>query len=73
MQIIKKYTDIILSHKTVEREQKVKLTYGNIEGPCYDQTYPTKIFDTEEEAIKYAYEFDDYSRWIILPTIEFEH
>lgn len=73
MEIIKKYTAIILEYKTVNREQKIKLTYGEISGPYYDETSPTKEFDTEEEAIKYAYNFDSYSKWIILPTIEFNN
>lgn len=73
MKIIRKYTAIILEYKTVNKEQKIKLTYGDISGPYYDETSPTKEFDSEQEAVDYAYKFDPYSKWIIIPTIEFNN
>jgi len=72
MKVIKKYTAIILGTKTVNETVKVKLSYGRIEGPYYSQSEPEEEFDTEEEAIEYAYKKDKWSRWLILPIIRFD-
>ena len=55
MKIIKKYTAIQLKTETVNDDVNVKLTYGKIEGPYYSRDYPIEEFDTEDEAIEYAY------------------
>lgn len=73
MKIIKKYTAIQLSTKTVNDNIDIELSYGHIDGPYYDRIYPQEEFDTEEEALEYAYEKDKYIRWLIVPLIRFEH
>lgn len=71
-QTIRKFTAIQLGTNVINQEVKIDLSYGEICGPYYDQTNPTEIFDSEEEAIEYAYENDKYARWLILPVITFE-
>lgn len=71
MKPIKKYTAIILTTKTVDDSVKVKLSYGEIDGPYYNRRYPEEEFDTEEEAIEYAYKRCKYSTWMIVPVITF--
>ena len=73
MKLIKKYTAIQLGTKIVDDVVKINLEYGEIKGPYYDITKPTEEFDTEEEAIKYAYEFDKYAKWIIIPIVKFDN
>lgn len=73
MKIIKKYTAIQLYTEKMNDSIKVKLEFGNITGPYYSQTSPKEEFDTEEEAIKYAYETNKYRRWLILPLIQFDN
>lgn len=73
MKLIKKYTAIQLGTKTVRDVVKINLEYGEIKGPYYDTTRPREEFDTEEDAIKYAYEFDKYAKWIIVPIIKFDN
>lgn len=55
MNIIKKYTAMQIGTQTVNDNVKVSLEYGEITGPYYSQEYPKEEFDTEEEAIEYAY------------------
>ena len=73
MKILKKYTAIKLSTKTEDEKVKVSLSYGNITGPYYSKTYPEEQFDTEEEAIQYAYNIDPWAKWLILPIIIFDN
>ena len=73
MKVIKKYTAIQLGTETVNNRVNVKLSYGNIEGPYYSVTHPTEEFDTEDEAIEYAYGIEKYGRWLILPVITFNN
>lgn len=72
MKVIKKYTPIILNTKTVNQTVEVGFEYGDKKGPYYDIIEPTEEFDTEEEAIEYAYNFDKYLRWIVVPLFKFE-
>lgn len=73
MKVIRKYTAIQLDTKKVNNDIEIELSYGSIDGPYYDQTEPKKEFDTEEEALEYAYKKDKYIRWLIVPLIRFEH
>lgn len=73
MQIIKKFTAIRV-YETRDTDKDVSyptFTYGSITGPYYSLTYPETEFDTEEEAIKYAYESGKYTTWMIVPIIRF--
>lgn len=72
MKVIKKYTAIQLETQTINDEVKVSLSYGEITGPYY-KTHPEQEFDTEEEAIEYAYKQFKYGRWIIIPIIQFDN
>lgn len=73
MKMIKKYTAIQVGTQTINNVVKIDLEYGKIEGPYYDETHPIEEFDTEEEAIEYAYKFDNWARWIIVPIIKFDN
>lgn len=73
MKVIKKYTAIQLGTETVNDNIKVKLSFGEIEGPYYSRTYPDEEFDTEQEAIEYAYKNYKNGRWLILPLIKFDN
>jgi len=73
MKVIKKYTTIILDTNRVNSEITINLSYGHISGPYYGQTSPTQEFDSEEEALTYAYKFDSYATWLILPIIRFDN
>lgn len=73
MKVIKKYTAIQLGTQTINDEVKVVLSYGEITGPYYSEVYPEEEFDTEEEAIEYAYKQFKYGRWIIIPIIQFDN
>ncbi len=73
MKVIKKYTAIQLGTQTINDEVNVVLSYGEITGPYYSQTHPEEEFDTEEEAIEYAYKQFKYGRWVIIPIIQFDN
>jgi hypothetical protein len=70
---IKKYTAIKIDTNNINREIKIDLSYGSIEGPYYYEERPETEFDTEEEAIVYAVNKDKYSKWLILPVVKFNH
>jgi len=72
MKVIKKYTPIKIYTQTVDRTVEVKLEYGDITGAYYSRVSPKEIFDTEQEAIEYAFETDKYVKWLILPLIQFD-
>ena len=65
----KKFTPIKIGTQEVDREKKVDLSYGHIEGPYYDEERPKTEFDTEDDAISYAINKDKYALWIIVPLI----
>ena len=73
MKVIKKYTAIQVHTTTVDDNVNVKLTYGQIKGPYYSQEHPQEIFDTEEEAIEYAYKKEPWGKWLILPFVCFDN
>jgi len=76
MKVIKKYTAIMLHTKTVNYFVDLDLTYGEItglNGDYYDREVPQEEFDTEQEAIEYAYKMDSYSKWLILPVVRFDN
>jgi hypothetical protein len=71
MKIIKKFTAIQIRTQSVDDNVKIKLEYGQIKGPYYSRESPDEEFDTEDEAIEYAYKSEPYCRWLILPIIKF--
>lgn len=73
MKLIKKFTAIKLGTQKINDTINATLSFGEITGPYYDQTHPEEEFDTEEEAIEYAFKLDNYSRWLILPIIRFDN
>lgn len=73
MKVERKYTAMQIGTKTVNDTVKVSLEYGEITGPHYSQEYPEEVFDTEEEAIAYAYKYCKYSRWMIVPIVTFDN
>lgn len=72
MNPVKKYTAIQLGTETVNDSVNVKLSFGEITGPYYNTIHPTEEFDTEDEAIEYAYKFDKWCRWLIVPIVKFD-
>ena len=73
MKAIRKYTAIQLGTETVNGKVNVKLTFGEITGLYYNTTHPKEEFDTEDEAIEYAYNFDKWGRWLIVPVVRFDN
>lgn len=71
MKIIKKFTAVQLIETTVNDNVLCKLEFGRISGTHYDRVHHQTSFDTEEEAINWAYNEDKYSTWSILPIINF--
>lgn len=49
-----------------------ELEYGRISGPYYDVTEPETEFDTEQEAIEWAYKEEKYADWLILTKVSFK-
>lgn len=72
MKIIKKYTAFQITTKKVNDDVVVNLEVGRITGPYYDIKEPEETFDTEEEAIEWAYKENKWCDWLILPKISFE-
>ena len=72
MKVKRKYTAMQIGTKTVNDTVKVSLEYGEITGPYYSQEHPTEVFDTEDEAIAYAYKYCKYCKWMIVPIVTFE-
>jgi hypothetical protein len=72
MKVERKYTAMQVGTKNVNDTVKVSLEYGEITGPYYSQEHPEEVFDTEEEAINYAYKHCKYSRWMIVPIVTFD-
>lgn len=73
MEIIKKYTAIQLGEKTIDDTQIPTFEYGAIDGSYYSREYPKIEFDSEEEAIQYAYNTTKYAKWLIVPIIKFDN
>lgn len=73
MELIKKYTAIQVRTKSVDLTLEPVFSYGEVEGPHYSLTYPETEFDTEEEAIEYAYNKNQYAEWLIIPKISFKN
>ena len=63
----------MLNTKKVNDNIQVEFEYGDIKGPYYSEEHPKQEFETEEEAIKYAYEFEKYGRWVVIPIIYFDN
>jgi hypothetical protein len=72
MEIIKKFTAVQIYTKTINDEVTAELAYGDITGPYYDRTEPKTEFETEYEAIEWAYKENEYGNWLILPIISFK-
>jgi|TARA_R110000822_G_scaffold219135_1_gene353369 hypothetical protein len=73
MKIERKFTAIQIGSKTVNQTVEPTFEYGSISGPYYNEEHPKTEFDTEEDAIKWAYKEDSYSRWMIVPIVTFNN
>ena len=71
MKVEKKYTAMQIGRRQVNSTIEVSLSHGDIQGSYYNETHPKETFETEEEAIEWAYEHCKYSRWMIVPIVEF--
>ena len=72
MKVIKKYTAISIDEKRVNRDVEPTFEYGRVDGPYYNETSPETRFDTEEEAIKWAYKNCKHKDYLIVPVISFD-
>ena len=72
MEIIKKFTAIQINTKKVDNTVIAEFEYGRISGAYYDITEPETEFDTEQDAIKWAYKEDKYADWLILTKVSFK-
>lgn len=75
MEIKKSFTAIKIEEykkeiSTFSYESKPDLSFGVISSLFSDSPIETS-FDTEEEAIEYAYNTDKYVEWLIIPKISF--
>ena len=59
MKVIRKFTAIQIRSRTINETVEPTFEYGLIKGPYYDQKAPEEEFDTEEEALAWAYEEDE--------------
>lgn len=72
MNIIRKYTAIQVGYHVVNDVYEPYFFYGDIEyNPTISVTTPKTTFDTEQEAMEYAYKTSKYVKWLIVPIIEF--
>lgn len=72
MKIIKKFAALRLNTVTVNNDVKAEFEFGQITGPYYSQEHPKEEFDTEQEAIEYAFKQSKYATWMIVPIIRFD-
>ena len=73
MKLIKKYTLFWVGEQTINDVEIPQLSYGRVTGPYYSRDYPKTIFDSEEEAIKYAFEKEPYGNFLVLPLYSFNN
>lgn len=78
MKVIKKFTALRMDTKKKELSiytQKVqcKLDHGEDYDGRFEFRKAETEFDTDEEAMKYAYEMDSSATWLIVPVIRFEN
>lgn len=71
MKITKKFTAIQINTNKINNTIKVDLEYGDIQGPYYAQIRPETEFNTEEEALGWAYKENEFATWLIIPIIRF--
>lgn len=77
MEIRKRYIAFQVDDNDAKYDLKVgdelqpTFSYGRIGGYYDCREYPTTTFDTEEQAIKYAWETSKHGDWVILPVIDF--
>lgn len=71
MRYQKVYIALQVMKHDVDGRTDATFSFGHIGGPHYSRDYPDKTFDTEDEAIEWAYEHNKYAEWIIVPKIEF--
>lgn len=73
--IEKRYTLIKVETSTVDNEQCVNLSYGDIDGYYDCRDYPTEIFDNEEDAMEYMLNKNLYGNWMLVPvySVEYEY
>ena len=73
--IIKKWTALQLNNRRVDNQLSVNLSHGDY---GYEREYgyestPDTEFDSEEEAIKHAFNENKWISWLIVPIIRFDN
>lgn len=63
----------MVDEETINDNVNPVFTYGRKTGPYYNEITPETEFDTEQEAIEWAYEQNSYATWLILPIVKFEN
>lgn len=73
MNVIRKYTAMMVGKTVINEEHKPNFTFGNESGPYYSVTTPETEFDTDIEATEYAYKTDKWACWLIVPIVRFDN
>lgn len=76
MEVIKKYTALRMETNTQELGMwttvvECRLDHGENYSIFYKYKKAKTVFDTEEEALKYAYEMDPAGTWMVVPIFQF--
>ncbi len=71
MHIIKKFTAIKVKHQNIGDKLVPELSFGEIQSNYGRGVYPATKFDSEQEAIEYAFNENQYADWLILPIVSF--
>lgn len=70
MIVIKQFTALEVKTKTVNDAKIAELQFGK---DSYRTPYIETEFDTEDEAVEYAYKANKWGTWLILPVIKFNN
>lgn len=70
MKVVKTFTAIQISKSQVDDD--IIPIFRHIRKKYYDDYVPFS-FDTEEDAIAWAYNTDEYANWLIIPKISFDN
>lgn len=72
MSIVKSFHLLEVNEKRIDNEKTIKLSYGSVND--WEHSYRSQtVFNTEQEAIEYAYKENKYADWVILPVISFHN
>lgn len=70
MKIVKKYVAIQIDKSKIDDKLVPNFKHGDYK---YYDDYIQTLFDTEDEAIKWAYDENEWGNWMIVPVIKFDN